>query len=59
MESFSKNQLMRSLDSCHLMYGSGMTKKQLLRHIRLLHESNDYYNIFFNKQSQMNYFKSL
>lgn len=59
MESFSKKQLMKSLDSCHLMYGNDMTKEQLLFHIKLLHKSTEYYNIFFNKKSQMKYLKSL
>lgn len=59
MENFTKQQVMDSLDSCFIMYGSGMTKKQLMVHVKMLHASQEYYNTFFNRQAQMNYLKSL
>jgi hypothetical protein len=59
MQNFTKQQLMESLDSCFIMYGTGMTKKQLLVHIKMLHASQEYYNTFFNRQAQLTFLKSL
>jgi hypothetical protein len=59
MEKYTRTQIMQSLDNCFLMYGAGMTKKQLLVHVKMLHASQEYYNTFFNKKAQMDYFKSL
>lgn len=50
---------MEALDSCHLMYDNRMSKQQLSFHIKLLHKSKKYYNLWFNKNEHLNFLKSL
>jgi len=59
MENYTREQLIEALDSCNLMYGAFMTKRQLLVHIKMLHDSPSYYDVFYNKKRQHEFLKSL